>query len=171
MNMPRPFAPGTQFRVRFRPAKHLPNIEAEARVIYQLGERGIGIEFTEIRPEARQALLRLVLHRIGVKRKHPRKPFVAQVEHDAGTILGSSKNLSVGGMFVETKEPPPEGTSLKLRFHLDDGGPIVIVAAEVRYVINGMGMGVQFVELLPADLDRIDAYVTGGQSSAVTSHQ
>ncbi len=170
LNLPQPLTPGTEFCVRFRPARHLPTIEARAKVVYQLGDQGIGIEFTDIRPEDRQVILRLILHRMGVERKYPRKPFVAQVEHDAGATLGFSRNLSVGGMFIEINEPPPEGSSLKLRFYLDDGGPIVTVAAEVRYVVKGLGMGVQFVDLPPADRSRIDVYVTRGESGTETSH-
>lgn len=144
-------------------------VEAKGRVIYQLGERGFGIEFTEIRPEDRQGLLRLILRRIGVKRKYPRKPFVAQVEHEAGTILGVSSDLSVGGMFIRTKEPLPEGSELRLRFYLN-GGPIVIATAQIRYVIQGMGIGVQFLDLSPADRSRVDAYVSRGVLGAEASH-
>ncbi len=140
LSVPQPLTPGLEFGVRFRPAKHPPTIEAKARVIYQLGEQGIGIEFTEIKPDDREALLRLILHRIGVKRKFPRKPFVTQVEHEGGVTLGVSSEVSVGGMFIETKEPLADGSDLRLRFYLN-GGSIVIVTAKVRYVIKGLGIG------------------------------
>ncbi|MBZ5564216.1 MAG: PilZ domain-containing protein [Acidobacteriia bacterium] len=169
LSMPRQLAPGKALSVRFRPAKHLPAVEASGRVIYQLADQGVGIEFTEIKPEDRQRLLRLILRWKGAKRKYPRKPFVAQIEHEAGVILGVSSDLSVGGMFIKTKEPLAEGSNLKMRFYLN-GGPMVRVAARVRYVVKGMGVGVQFIDLLPADQSRIDVYVTKGESSTEDSN-
>jgi c-di-GMP-binding flagellar brake protein YcgR len=159
LQTPQDIPPGTVFPVRFRAAKHLPIIEAHARVRHQLSGKGVGVELTEIRPQDQQRILRLVLHRLEEKRQHPRKPFVTQVEHGGGAFLGFSKNISVGGMFIETKENVSEGSEIRLRFHLDDGGPIVIVSAEIRYLLEGSGVGVRFLDLSPADSARIKAIV------------
>ncbi len=145
-------------------------MDAAAKVIYLLGDQGVGIEFTEIKPEDRQTILRLVLHRTALKARDPRKPFVTQVESESTVLLGFSRSLSVGGMFIETKEPLPEGSALRLRFHLENGGPIIVVMAEVRYVVRGVGMGVHFLDLLPADRSRIDVYLTRGESGTETPH-
>jgi c-di-GMP-binding flagellar brake protein YcgR len=157
--------PGTELTVRFRPAKHLPTVEARARVCYQSADEGVGIEFTEIKPEDRQRILRLILHRIPEKRRFPRAPLAVQVEHEAGMLIGFSRDISVGGMFIETKEPPPTGSHLKLRFYLDEGGPIVLATAEVVYAVAKLGIGVHFIEISPADRSRIDVYVTKGEMS------
>ncbi len=148
-------SPGNNIPVRFRAAKHLPFIETQVRVRHRLAGKGVGVELTEIRAEDRQKILRLVLHHVEEKRQHPRKPFITQVEYSEGMFLGSSKDISVGGMFIETKEKLAEGAEIRLRFHLDGGGPIVIVTSEVRFILQNSGVGVRFLDLSPADADRI----------------
>ncbi len=149
-------SPGNSIPVRFRAAKHLPFIETQARVRHRLTGKGVGVELTEIKPEDRQRILRLVLHHVEERRQHPRKPFITQVEFSGGTFLGSSKDISAGGMFIETKEKLAEGSEVRLRFHLDDGGPIVIVTAQIRFILQNSGVGVRFLDLSPTDADRID---------------
>ncbi len=150
---------GSELDVRFRPAKHIPTIEAHVRVRHQIPGKGSGVEFLEIRPEDRQNILRLILHRETDKRRHARAPFVTQVEFEGGTFLGFSKDVSAGGMFIETVQPLPERASLTLRFNLDDAGPIVVVPAEVRYTLPKLGVGVQFSDVPDSDVARIEAYV------------
>ena len=62
-------------------------------------------------------------------------------------------------MFIEAKKPLTPGSQLRVRFHLGDGGPIIVATAEVNYSVAKVGMGVEFVGLSPADLKRIDDYV------------
>ncbi len=130
-----------------------------ASVRYQLPGQGTGVEFTEIKPEDRQTILQVIFRRMSHKPLHTRKKLVAQVEYETGTFLGFSRDISVGGIFIETKSPLPEGSGVRVRFHLGDGGPIVVVEAEVRYAIRDLCMGIEFVSLSPADRNRIEAYV------------
>ncbi len=58
-------------------------------------------------------------------------------------------------MLIETKENLTEGSEVRLRFPLDDGGPIVIVTAQIRFALHNSGVGVRFLDLPPADADRI----------------
>ena len=153
-------APDTELVIHFRPAKHLPVIEARARVRYQLPDKGIGIEFTEIAPEHRQMILRLIHHRMAEKRRFPRAPLATQVEHVAGTLIGFSKDISLGGMFIETNEPLVVGSKVKLLFHLDDTGAAVPATAEVLYAVLKVGIGVRFLDVSPADQARISAHVS-----------
>ena len=161
-----PLALGTELIVRFRPAKHLPVVQATAQVRYQVPGEGIGIEFTDISPEHREMVLRLIHRLIAEKRRFPRKPFATQVEHEGGVFIGFSRDISTGGMFIETKEPISVGSKLKLRFHLDDVGPVLIETAEVRYTVQKLGIGVMFVDLSPDDQHRIDVFVNEGEVSA-----
>ncbi len=154
-----PLARGTEVVIRFRPAKHLKHIEAKARVCYYVPGQGIGVEFTDIGSDDHQLLLRLIHHKTPDRRQHPRVPFVAQVYCEECMWLAFSRDISAGGMFIETKQPMALGTHLTLRFHLDDGGPIVVATAEVRYVVPKMGLGLQFVDLMPAERKRLEAYV------------
>lgn len=155
-----PLAAGTEVTLRFRPAKHLPVIEARGRVCYQLPGQGTAVEFTELRPVHRNLLLRLIHHKTADKRKYPRAPLVTQIECQEFTSLAFSRDVSVGGIFIETKLRLPAPSQLTLRFHLDDGGPIVQAVAEVKYSVPKLGLGVQFIEIAPADVKRIEAYIS-----------
>jgi len=153
-------AEGTELTVRFRPAPHLALIEAKAKVRYQIPDEGVGIEFTEIQPEHRDMILLQIGQRMAEKRRFPRLPLAVQVEHEAGSLIGISKDISMGGMFIETNRPPLEYPNIRLRFNLDDGGPVVKATVEVRYAVASLGIGVEFTELSPADRQRIEAYVS-----------
>jgi hypothetical protein len=154
----------TQLTVRFRPARHFPTIVARARVRHQLPDRGVGIEFMEIEPEHRQMILRLIHHRMAEKRRFPRVPLAAQVVHEGGTLIGFSRQISPGGMFIDADQPVTVSSTISLLFHLDDGGPIVKARAEVLYVVAKLGIGVHFVELSPGDQSRIEAYVSKAET-------
>ncbi len=153
------FNPGALLTVRFRPARHLPVMEVKARVCYLVAGEGIGIEFLNIEPEHRNYILRLIHHRKSEQRRFPRAPLATQVLHDQGSIIGFSRDISYGGMFIETNQMLDPGTRLNLRFHLDPQDPIVKAEADILYGIPKVGIGLQFTEVLPEDYDRIRAFV------------
>jgi c-di-GMP-binding flagellar brake protein YcgR len=134
-------------------------LQVKAEVRHLIPGKGMGIEFTEIDPEYRQKLMAFIIHRMGSARQFPRAPLAAQVDCEAGSQIGFLRNISVGGMFIETKEPVAPGTYLKIRFNLDDGGPIIIVSGDVRYSVAKIGMGVRFRDLPPVDQKRIAVYL------------
>jgi len=151
--------PGTIISLHFRPAKHLPVMEAKARVCYHIPDRGAAVEFTEIQPEHRQLLLRLIHHKTGNKRRFPRSPLATQIESEQCLSLALSRDVSLGGMFVETSDPLPVDTMLNVRFNLNDDGPVVVAMARVAYQVMKLGMGVEFLELAPGDSERLQAYI------------
>jgi hypothetical protein len=53
-------------------------------------------------------------------------------------------DLSLGGVFIPTPEPPPVGTSIKLVFEMS--GRDIRARAIVRRSVSG-GMGVEFVAM------------------------
>jgi c-di-GMP-binding flagellar brake protein YcgR len=163
---PEPIAVGARLSIEFRPAKHLARLEVQAEVRYLIPGKGMGVEFLALDPEYRQRLMTFILHRAGETRQFSRAPLAAQVEYAGGTQIGFSRNVSVGGMFIETKEPVATGTHLKMRFNLDDDGPTIIVGGEVRYAVEKIGMGVRFLDLSVADQKRIDAYLAKGDAGA-----
>jgi c-di-GMP-binding flagellar brake protein YcgR len=171
METPRLLPPDTELGLRFRPAKHLPVLSVEARTRWGLPGKGVGVEFTQIEPEDRQKILRLILHRITEQRQFPRTPLVAQVEHEGGTFLGISRDVSVGGMFVQMEEVLPVGSRPRLHFPLDDGGPVITVNVEVVYAVQKFGIGIRFIDLSQADRARVDIYVTSGMASPSTSQR
>jgi len=54
-------------------------------------------------------------------------------------------DLSLGGVFIPTADPPPVGTSVKLVFEIS--GRNIRARAIVRRSVSGIGMGVEFVAM------------------------
>jgi c-di-GMP-binding flagellar brake protein YcgR len=149
---------GTELLLRFRPARHLGFIETRARVVYH-DKDGAALEFLDISPQEQQILLRLIHHKTGNRREHPRAKLATQVEWQGLSSLALSRDVSAGGMFVETTDQPTAGSKIKLRFHLEDGGQIVEATAQVSYTVSRMGMGVRFMDMELADRERIERYI------------
>lgn len=139
--------PGMQIALRFRPAKHLPIIEARANVLYVVAEQGAAVEFVDISPADRQKLLRLILRKSGDRRLQRRAPLATQVECDRCMSLAFSRDISMAGMFIETTDPLPIGAALTVRFNLDNKDAIVTASAQVTYIIDDMGMGILFTDM------------------------
>ena len=152
---------GAEVTLRFRPARHLPYIKAKAKVRYHLPGQGVAFEFTEITPDDQERILRLIEHKKGDRRKYPRVRLATQVECEAAMILTFSRDVSVGGMFVETNTPLPTGAILTLRFNLDNQTSIVAKGV-VTYQIKKFGMGVHFLDLTPEDRRSLEGYVAEG---------
>jgi c-di-GMP-binding flagellar brake protein YcgR len=152
-------APDTEVNLQFRPARHLRTIETRAKVRRQLACEGVGVEFAEIRPQDRRAVLRLILHRVRARSTYPCKRYVVQAECGGRTFLGLMREMSVGGMFIETNEAISEGSKMRLRFHLDSCGSAVIATTEVRYTIDRLGLGVGFLAVSSTDRSRIETFV------------
>lgn len=79
-------------------------------------------------------------------------------------LLGSKKNrkmddISEEGMFISTPEVFMKGSILDLEFRLFNEGKPVAVKAEVRFIQEGVGMGVRFINLQPEDRERIRQFV------------
>jgi hypothetical protein len=64
--------------------------------------------------------------------------------------VASTKDISIGGLYMNTQTVIPEGSVLMLRIPL--GGEQVVVNAEVMYSNPGHGVGVRFQGL--SDKDR-----------------
>ena len=67
------------------------------------------------------------------------KVFRVYLEGERGMGLGIARNISEGGMFVETRAPQPIGTQVRITFPSDAGEMSAI--AEVRYVCHLMARG------------------------------
>jgi PilZ domain len=64
-------------------------------------------------------------------------------------IVVKPPDLSTHGMFISINRIFPEGAVLNLRFQLAHSGVEVETRGEVRYCLPGVGVGVEFVGLLP----------------------
>lgn len=153
--------PGKEISMRFRPARHLPIIEARGVVRYIVTNEGGAVEFTQIAPQDHNRILRLIHQKTGDRRLVRRALLATQVESAECMSLAFSRDISLGGMFIETTEPLPVGSTLTVRFNLDAKDKVVKAAGHVAYVIENMGMGILFTEIDPSDRDAISEYMEG----------
>lgn len=80
-------------------------------------------------------------------RQHPRKSiklpvFFAQI--GGGRVEAECRDISLGGMFIETAEPMPYGAEVMVYLSLPGLHAETAVKAVVRWTKRGAGMGVQF---------------------------
>jgi len=85
------------------------------------------------------------------RRQHDRSRLIVDVYFDGrdATGVASTKDISVGGLYMNTQTVLPEGSVLMLRIPLGDQQ--VVVNAEVVYSNPGRGVGVQFQGLSEND--------------------
>src|SRR6267143_4087837 len=69
-------------------------------------------------------------------------------------------DLSPHGMFINTRTEYPEGAVMKLRFRLSRTGVVVQTRCEVRYCLNGVGIGVEFVDAPPEGTRAIEKEIS-----------
>jgi Tfp pilus assembly protein PilZ len=61
------------------------------------------------------------------------KAFPVFLEGDDGVAGGIGRNITDGGMFVETREPFPLGSRVKVTFFSPHGGAEMTLEGEIRY--------------------------------------
>jgi hypothetical protein len=78
------------------------------------------------------------------RRRHNRSRLIVDLFFNGADLTGvaSTKDISVGGLYMNTQTELPEGSVLTLRIPFDDGD--VVVNAEVIYSNPGRGVGVRF---------------------------
>jgi PilZ domain-containing protein len=81
------------------------------------------------------------------RRHFDRSRLIVDVHFDGADATGvaSTKDISVGGLYMSTQAEIPVGTTLALRLPL--GSEHIVVKAEVVYSNPGHGVGVKFNEL------------------------
>lgn len=86
------------------------------------------------------------------RRHFDRRRLIVDVFFDGADATGvaSTKDISPGGLYMNTQSEIPEGSLLTLRLPFPEGD--VVVNAEVVYSNPGRGVGVRFSGL--ADKDR-----------------
>ena len=60
-------------------------------------------------------------------------------------------DISPTGMFINTGADFHEGAILKVRFRLAKSNYPIDVRCEVRYCLLGVGIGIEFIDMAPAD--------------------
>jgi hypothetical protein len=83
-------------------------------------------------------------------RSHPRVAFDAPVEFvikgsgSGDRIAGRCRDVSLGGMYIQTAQPLPFGSGLVVHVTLPGQKTSLAIAGVVRWSRPGEGMGVQF---------------------------
>jgi hypothetical protein len=83
-----------------------------------------------------------------------------------GEIGAVARNISLGGMLIETPSLPALGSEVRIRFQIPDSDASIIVRGEVKnhYVFNyadggalrwARGIGVRFIEFLSEGADQL----------------
>ncbi len=105
--------------------------------------------------EDRKALLNELETKIsGKQRKHPRRDSLMDVHFtvDKSLYVGYIRNISPGGVFIETRMEPLKGITsgdpIVLTFHHPDTGEPLKVRGEIAR-IDQTGFGVKFENLIP----------------------
>jgi hypothetical protein len=97
------------------------------------------------------------------RREHDRSRLILDVHFDGAEATGvaSTRDISLGGLFMKTQTEIPLGKTLSLRIPL--GGQYAVLKADVVYSKPGVGVGVKFVdvpddarELMERELPQMD---------------
>ena len=101
--------------------------------------------------------------RVPVLRALPRAPLNTPVEIRWGTemLRAVGRDLSRGGMFVETDCTIPDGTEVQLEFRLPETPDVLRPSAEVIHSRQGpeRGLALRFLALDRASAERVDNYL------------
>jgi hypothetical protein len=86
-------------------------------------------------------------HASDERRHYDRSRLLVDVSFDGGDATGvaSTKDISLGGLYMNTQTEIPIGKTLALRIPL--GGGHVVIKADVVYSNPGHGVGVRFHRL------------------------
>lgn len=76
---------------------------------------------------------------------------------DNSASSSRASDISSAGAFISTTNPPPAGTTIRLR--LEAAGREIALQAVVRRVIAGEGMGVEFDSIAPEDRASLESMV------------
>jgi PilZ domain len=96
------------------------------------------------------------------RRSHPRYPCTAAaeiVDAVAGArIHGRTSDIGRGGCYVDTINPFPVGTAVKIHLTKDDQS--FVAQAKVVYGMSGLGMGLMFTSVDPEQLRTLQRWIT-----------
>lgn len=76
------------------------------------------------------------------------------------TVKGYALDISDSGMFIHSHIPFPAGTQVGLEFTLNEAEPSLRIRAVVQHLKPGVGVGMMFSDLSPADAERISRFIT-----------
>ena len=93
------------------------------------------------------------------RRKYKRVHFIKDILLE-GVVAARSSDISAGGIYIETVAGFKTGVNVVLQFKLNDSDEHPIKGqALIRYVHEGVGMGLAFTELSIDDCKKIEMFV------------
>ena len=97
------------------------------------------------------------------RRRYDRSRLIVDVFFDGtdATGVASTKDISIGGFYMNTQAKLPEGASLLVRIPLTDGKQVV-ANAEVVYNNPGRGVGLRFQNLTDENRTLIESELGNG---------
>ena len=134
----------------------------------QPGPRVTTLASADVRRRARVRVPRGATEVCGVRRSSRAKldmgtMLLADVNCDGrespATAAGRIASLGPEGAFIELREDYPVGCSLNICFRLPPLFSRIACSATVRSHSPGRGIGVEFMDLMPADRERIQQFV------------
>jgi hypothetical protein len=93
----------------------------------------------------------------GYPRRNAHKAMLVVWKKGSQKNVSRVENLGLGGLFICTQQPPPEGTSLQLLFNVPEGE--VRGRAIVRNLSPGRGMGLAIVSMEQEHRARLDRWL------------
>lgn len=79
-------------------------------------------------------------------------------QHNGNQNVSRVRDLNVGGLFVATPIPVPQGVVIQILLSVPEGE--IRSQAVVRNVTPGEGIGIEFKDMSPQDADRLEKLVT-----------
>jgi hypothetical protein len=92
-------------------------------------------------------------------------------EGHSDTIVTRLPDISTKGMFINTTRAFPEGAVLNVHFRLAHTGADIRSRCEVRYCLDGVGIGVEFVDISPEAAAAIERELRPGARSTSNNSQ
>jgi len=124
-----------------------------------------GVEFFLFKPVERNKLLRLIRVAEGsIERERRRFTRVrlrclVSLEFANDRLQGTTVDLSLGGVLVQSRRVFPPGTLVALRLELEAGKPPLLSDARVVRTVGADSMGVQFENLAAKESTRLQEFL------------
>jgi len=95
------------------------------------------------------------------KRQHRRAKLVTQVKCEAMNRdeLLVTRDVSIGGLFINTKTPLPLDSMVGLSFSLAPGHPAIACKGKVVFSRKDLGMGIEFSDLNAENRQSLEKFV------------
>ncbi len=87
--------------------------------------------------------------KVGIERrldKRDRKALDVHCESFGLDEIFISRDVSTGGLFLNTPDPLVPGSQVELSFRVTPEGPEIECSGRVVYSLPGVGMGIQFMD-------------------------